>query len=178
MLLAKDEARYGGERVFFNYDTPFLAEKMMLKRLGCCALGLMTLPLWAESRSERLVNAHFEYVKLVHAVAETCVQTANDLAAKPDDESLIIEGMRCYSFLLEKREKLENEVFIPLRRLNFPSGELSKRDEQFVAMTYLIDVHLEEIGSKIEPVVKRHQAKDKQGKAAKAAAKGQGKERK
>lgn len=122
-------------------------------------LFCLCLPAWAQSRSEKLVKAHFEYVKMVHAVAENCMQTAQDLAAKPDDKQLIIEGMRCYSFLLEKREKLENDVFKLLRRLNFPQGELSERDRQFVSMVYLIDLHLEEVGGKIEPVVKRHQSK-------------------
>lgn len=133
----------------------------MLRIAVLMGLMMAALPSWAESRSAKLVNTHFEYVKLVHAVAESCVQTAKDLAAKPDDEALIIEGMRCYSFLLEKREKLEREVFVPLRRLNFPHGELSEKEQRFVAMVYLMDEHIEEIGAKIEPVIKHHQAKSR-----------------
>lgn len=131
----------------------------MLRIALLISVLISVMPSWADKRSAKLVNAHFEYVKLVHAVAENCVESAQALVKNPNDKQLIIEAMRCYSFLLEKREKLEKEVFVPLRRLNFPKGELSEKEKEFVAMVYLMDEHIEEISAKIEPVIKQHQGK-------------------
>lgn len=112
-------------------------------------------------RINKLVNLNFEYVRLVKLVSDDCLKTTQKLLGLPDSQDLWISAMGCYSFLLEKREKLEREVLIPLRRLKFPQGELTQKEKDFVALVYVADDNIEEIAKQLEPLIKKHRFKKK-----------------
>lgn len=120
-------------------------------------LALMVLPVWAKGglQVRKLVDLNFEYVKLVYQVAQDCARVAGQYAQSSQDKALTIEVMRCYSFLLEKRDKLEREVFVPLRRAGFPHGTLSERDKTFITMVYVIDDSVEDVSRVLEPMIKQ-----------------------
>lgn len=125
---------------------------MLLMLFSACAMA-------ASGKVAKLVNLNFEYVKLVYAVAQDCANTATQYAKSSQDKQLTIETMRCYSFLLEKREKLEREVFVPLRRAGFPSANLTDKDKEFIKMVYVIDDSIDDIGHAVEPILKRKMGK-------------------
>lgn len=144
---------------------------MQIYRVLCLVLLAASFAAHAGgAKVRKLVEMNFEYVRLVYDVAKQCAKSADAYAKTPDDKQLAIETMRCYSFLLEKREKLEREVFVPLRSQGFPGSNPTDREKQFVMMVYVIDDSIEDAGKAIEPVLKQKMGKGKM--SSKKAVKG------
>lgn len=116
----------------------------------------MVLPIMAQPNAARLVEAHFEYVKMVKLISDECLLHAQVFARSQSSRQTAIDVTRCYSFLLEKRERMQHEFIDRLNRLKFTEGALTDKEKEFIALVFFIDQNLQEIAATVEPIYQKY----------------------